>query len=398
MLSDYRVRFNTSWTPDRYRHFLEALDRSVGRRIEIPLSETPCFFPSVLLEQMARAGEELVQQLLEDGGYLSAATATIPERYRMPHTAARPMFVCADFGVVRTPAGDLEPRLVEIQGFPSLYGFQPRLGRQYLESYGLPSNLTYLLSGLTEATYYDLLRRAIVGDHDPENVILLEVDPERQKTLPDFIATQQTLGIPYVCITTLKRRGNRLYYEKSGTPVPIHRIYNRAIVDELERRNVQVPFDWRDDLDVEWAGHPDWFFKLSKFSIPYFRHAAVPKTAFLSDVARLPEDPHNYVLKPLYSFAGLGVIVGPTQAQLEAIPAAERPNYILQERVHFEPIIDTPHGMTKAEVRIMYVWPDDGPMTPVTTIVRMGRGKMMGVDHNKGMQWVGGSAALIPTS
>jgi hypothetical protein len=282
---------------------------------------------------------------------------------------------------------------VEIQGFPSLYAYQPLLARQYIETYNLDPRLRYQMSGLNDVSYRELLGKAILNGHSPENVILLEIEPENQKTLPDFKATREMLGIPYVCITKIQKQGRRLYYQRDGRQIPIHRIYNRVIVDELVRLKVDPPFQFNDDLDVEWAGHPNWFFRLSKFSIPYFNHYSVPRTRFLSDITELPHDLDRYVLKPLFSFAGIGVVVGPTREQIEAIPAAGRSQFILQERVDFAGVIQTPHGPTKAEIRVMYIWIDE--LTPVNTIIRLGRGKMMGVDHNKNMEWVGGSAGLF---
>jgi hypothetical protein len=238
----------------------------------------------------------------------------------------------------------------------------------------------------------ELLRRAIVGAHDPENVILMEIDPSDQKTLPDFLVTDKMLGIRTVCITEIKKDGKRLFYEHNGKRVPIARIYNRAIVDELERKQTKPPFDFRDDLEVEWAGHPNWYFRISKYSIPYLRHETVPRTWFLDQLQEVPDDVEKYVLKPLYSFAGLGVVIGPQKQDLDAIPTGKRSQYILQERLDFEPVIETPHGRTKAEVRIMYIWLEE--MLPVMTIVRMGRGLQMGVDHNRNLEWVGSSAGL----
>jgi hypothetical protein len=200
------------------------------------------------------------------------------------------------------------------------------------------------------------------------------------------------LGVKTVCITKIKKEGMRLFYRNDGKWLPIRRIYNRAIVDELERKSVRLGFDFRDDLDVEWAGHPNWYFRISKYSIPYLRHWSVPRTWFLDQLPQIPDDLENYALKPLYSFAGLGVIIAPTKADIAAVPVEKRSQYILQERLHFEPIIDTPCGKTKAEVRIMYIWLEQ--MLPVMTIIRMGRGLMMGVDHNRNMEWVGSSAGL----
>ena len=238
------------------------------------------------------------------------------------------------------------------------------------------------------------MRELIVAGHDPENVILLEIHPEKQKTLCDFLIAQRDLGIAVVDILNLKKRGNRLFYEKSGREIPVHRIYNRCIVDELERKNIQLPFDLTEPLDVEWAGHPNWYYRVSKFSIPYLKHKCVPRTWLLDENSTVPADNENYILKPLYSFAGQGIKFHPTQADVNAIPADQRRHYMLQERMRFEPVIETPFGMTQAEIRIMYVWPENGEMTPVLPLLRMGRGIMMGVDHNRNLEWVGGSAAL----
>jgi hypothetical protein len=311
------------------------------------------------------------------------------------------MFVQVDFGLVRDARGELQPKLVELQAFPSLYAYQGPLAEAYIDVYGLAASgfrrsasgqLKFFLSGLETSSYRDLLHRAIVGTHDPENVILMEIDPLHQKTLPDFLLTEKMLGVRTVDIIDIKKEGSRLYYERDGKRVPIRRIYNRAIVDELERKNVKLAFDWRDDLDVEWAGHPNWYFRISKFSIPYLKHESVPKTWFLDQLDEIPPDLDNYALKLLYSFAGLGVVIAPKKEDIAAIPAEKRPYYILQERMNFEPVIETPHGATKAEVRVMYVWLDE--LKPVLTIIRTGRGLMMGVDHNKNLEWVGASAGL----
>jgi hypothetical protein len=341
---------------------------------------------------MAADGKELIRQLVENPEYRAKSDSAVPAEFKVPNEPEHPMFVQVDFGLVRDASGELQPKLVELQAFPSLYAYQGPLAEAYIDAYGLDRQLKYLLSGLDTASYRELLRRAIVGNHDPENVILMEIDPLHQKTLPDFLLTGKMLGVRTVDIVNIKKEGARLYYERGGKRVPIERIYNRAIVDELERKNVKLNFDWSDELDVEWAGHPNWYFRISKFSIPYLNHASVPKTWFLDQLSEIPDDLENYALKPLYSFAGLGVVIAPTRADIASIPAEKRPSYILQERMNFEPVIATPFGGTKAEVRVMYVWLDE--LVPVLTIIRMGRGLMMGVDQNKNMEWVGASAGF----
>jgi len=392
MIPSLRKQFNDRFTPEKYQTFLRRVDEACGTHVQFRLSETPCFFPKPLIDRMASDGQDLIRQLVDNPAYLAKSDEAVPAAFKVPNEAPHPMFVQVDFGLVRDARGELQSKLVELQAFPSLYAYQGPLADAYLDVYGLDSRLKYLLSGFDTSSYRELLRRAIVGSHDPENVILMEIDPTHQKTLPDFLLTEKMLGVRTVDIVDIKKDGARLYYENGGKRIPIRRIYNRAIVDELERKNVKLSFDWRDELDVEWAGHPNWYFRISKFSIPYLKHASVPKTWFLDRLDEVPADLENYALKPLYSFAGLGVVIAPTKEDIAAIPAEKRPYYILQERMHFEPVIATPFGGTKAEVRVMYVWLDE--LTPVMTIIRMGRGLMMGVDHNKNMEWVGASAGL----
>jgi hypothetical protein len=394
MVPALREEFNRNYTAEKYRQFLTTLEQACGTHIGFRVCETPCFVPRRLLDQMAQYGRELVFQLVGSSEYRKQSDASLPAKYTVPNQSPLPMFVQVDFGLVRGANGELEPKLVELQAFPSLYAYQPLAAQQYVDSYHLPRELGVYLSGLDRGSYWKLMAELIVGGHAPETVILMEIDPERQKTLPDFVVTQRELGIAIVDILSLIKRGRRLFYRKQGREIEVQRIYDRCIVDELERKNITLPFDLRDDLDVEWAGHPNWYFRISKFSIPFLRHRSVPKTRFLDEHPHVPPDNENYLLKPLYSFAGSGIKFAPMQADIDAIPPEQRHNYILQERVRFEPVIMTPHGPTQMEIRIMYVWPEGGELMPVLPLVRMGRGLMMGVDHNRNLDWVGGSAAL----
>jgi hypothetical protein len=393
MIPTYRLAFNAGFTPEKYQTFRRELAARCEMDVPFQISETPCFFPASLVNRLCEDGQALIRQLVDSPDYRARSENTIPAQFRVPNESAHPMFIQVDFGLVRDASGSVQPKLVELQAFPSLYAYQPVLSQTYIDVFGLDEGLRYHLSGLDSSSYTKILRDAIVADHSPENVVLMEVHPEEQKTLPDFLLTEKLLGIQTVCITKIKKDGRKLFYERDGRRIPIHRIYNRTIVDELERKGVALPFDFRDDLDVEWAGHPNWYFRISKYSIPYLKHASVPRTWFLDRLPAVPDDLENFVLKPLYSFAGLGVVIAPTRNDIDAIPGAKRGEYILQERISFTPVIETPHGPTKAELRIMYIWLKD--LMPVLIIVRMGRGLMMGVDHNKNMEWVGSSAGLV---
>lgn len=393
MIPELRRPFNDTFTPERYRAFVSDLERRCGAEIHFRVSETPCFFPRSLMDEVAATGAELIDQLMTNAEYRRASDATVPAAFDAPREGDHPLFVQVDFGLVRQPDGRVEPKLVEMQAFPSLYGFQRAFAEQYRKSWPVPDDLGVFLGGLDDLAYDTLMQRAIVGDHDPVEVVLMEIDPEHQKTHPDFAETEARWGVRAVDVREIAREGRTLLYRRDGRLVPIRRIYNRAIVDELVRRGVTPPFDYRDDLEVEWAGHPNWYFRISKFSLPWLRHPAVPRTWFLDRLDEVPPDRENFVLKPLYSFAGAGVTFAPSDADLAAIPPERRHEYVLQERVRFTPVIETPHGATQVEIRIMYVWLDR--LTPVLPLLRMGRGAMMGVDHNRSMEWVGASAALI---
>ena len=393
MIPALRQAYNANFTPEKYQAFLKLMDERCGTHVAFRMAETPCFFPKPLLDQMCQYGKELIQQL---GGleYRKTSFSAIPPDFNVPRESPHPMFIQVDFGLIRDAAGKLQPKLVELQGFPSLYAYQAMLSQVYMEVFELDESLRYLLSGLDWEAYKKLLRRAVLADQDPQSVILMEIDPLQQKTLPDFLLTEKLLSIPTVAITDVEKRGSELFYEREGKRIPIRRIYNRAIVDELVRKKLKLSFNFTDELEVEWAGHPNWYFRMSKFSLPFLKHECVPTTSFLDRVEPIPNDLENYVIKPLFSFAGLGVILNPTKSDLENIPKQKRSQYILQEKMNFEPVIETPAGGTKAEIRIMYIWLDE--LLPVMTIVRMGRGLMMGVDHNKNMDWVGSSAGFCP--
>ena len=404
MLKPFRTEFNQrQFTSERYATLLSRLNDRTRSKIEFRVAETPCFFSREVLAEIADTGRILTHQLVDSPDYMQASDAAVPARYRVPNDNPKPNFMTADFAFVRGEDGELHPKLVELQAFPSIFGYQDVLCEEYIRTFDLDRQLDWRFGGLDGDGYWNLLRQTIVGDHDPENVVLTEVEPETQKTLPDFHVYEDRLGIATVDIAKLKKEGSRLFYERRGKWVPIERIYNRAIVDEIERKQIKPAFDYRDDLQVEWAGNPNWYFRISKFSLPYLDHPSVPACVFLDDWFdgkrdTIPENRERLLLKPLYSFAGKGIQFAPTDADLNAIPRAERHDYLLQERMKFEPVISTPHGPTQPEIRILYVWPDRAAeMTPLISLVRLGRGLMMGVDHNRNQDWVGGSAALFPT-
>jgi len=399
---ELRARFNANYSDALYRRVCALMEE----RLEEPaygfrIAETPLLVPSELRVKLETGAREILDLLLQPE-MIGAGRAAVPSRFYAPGDEALPQCVAIDFAIVRDADGSLAPRLIELQGFPSLYAMQllqAEIWSEVLASIpGMPPRFTPLFSGLDRKAYIELLRRTVIADADVDQVVLLDLTPEQQKTRPDFHATRRLLGVRSVDATTLRRDGRRLLAPKDGRMVPVSRLYNRIVFDELEKRGVELPFDWRDELDLTWVCHPNWYWIWSKDSLPRIHHPYAPKTWYLSDVDPIPADCGNFILKPLFSFAGTGVNPDLTPDAIARIPASERAQWILQERVEYAPALIAPDGTgVKAEIRLMFLKPDDAPhYTLAINMVRLSRGKIHGVDHNKGLDWVGSSVGVWP--
>ena len=389
---DLRQRFNADFSPEKYAALLHCVQTSERWPADFRIAETPIFLTESFTREVVAACYEILAQTRTPAFARHAAKA-IPAGLEVPNETSHPTFLVIDFGICEVD-GKLTPRLIELQAFPSLYGFQLLLLGCMRQAFpAIPRNWTSAFNGLKDETYVSLLRDVIVGGADPENVILLEVEPEHQKTRIDFTCTESLIGVRPVCLTKIWKHGRELFYERDGKPVRIERIYNRVIFDELLRRPELTPgFNFQDDLDVVWAGHPNWYFRISKHSLPFLKTTHT-SSAFFADEFPPSQSLDDYVLKPLYSFAGLGVDMEPTSEKLAALETPHR--WILQRKVKYAEFVPTPDGpRSKAELRMMFLWPEAGEPILVNNLVRMSQGKMMGVDFNKQKTWVGASIAL----
>jgi len=395
MIRSLRSSYNASYTDEKYRAYHRRLEEEAGCDIPFRLAETPVFLPTDLRDEMVEASLEIWRQLTQPEA-LERSKAAVPEEFDVPGSDARPAFAVTDFAVVRGKGGGFEPKLIELQGLPSLYAFQVFQSRALADMAAEEGKLDYFLSGLDFESYRDVVGAAILAGRPAENVVLLDIDPPRQKTYVDFAFTEKLWGVRAVCPTRVEKRGRELWYDRDGKPTRILRVYNRVIFDELAHKKLALPFDFRERLDVSWAGHPNWYFRWSKFCLPFLRHATVPEAHFLSDLAAVPSDLENWVLKPLFSFAGGGVHVDVTPADIATVPPEERPRTLLMRKVNYAPVIETTDGnASKVEVRILFIWKNGEPF-PVTTLARLSQGKMMGVSFNKDRTWVGSSGCLWP--
>ena len=393
MIPDLRQRYNAAFTEERYAALLAELNAAVYWPVDFRVAETPLFLDAETARRLARAAREIVAQLATPAFRAHAASA-IPEGLTVPAETPFPHFLCIDFALCEDGFGRVEPQLIELQAFPTVACFQALLTRAYPRHFELPTNFTSYFGGLDEASYLTLLRRAIVGACDPRETVLLEITPDQQKTRVDFAATDQLLGIRPVDVSAVRSRGKRLFYDRDGVETPIKRIYNRVIFDELLRRKPAMAFSFFEDLDVQWAGHPNWYFRISKHTLPFLKGACIPYCRLVSELGALPGDLENCVLKPLYSFAGLGVDITPTREKIAAIPNPDE--WLLQRKVAYAPLLATPDGPAKAEVRLILA--GDGTDWPrlMNKLVRLSKGAMHGVDFNKGRTWVGASAGFHP--
>jgi len=391
LISHLRNKFNSGFTEEKYNSFLKHLDSEFNYHVDFRVAETPIFLSKDFLKEILKASDEILSTL-DSKDFREYSEKALPEKFRVPNEDRNPTLLSLDYAICKDNEGNFTPQLIELQGFATLYCYQHLLNMSFRKHFNIEDGLTNYFSGLNEETYIDKIKEVITGDSDPENVILLDIEPEKQKTYIDFLCTEKYLGIKPVCITEIIKEKNKLFYKKDGKKIPVERIYNRVINDELEKRtDIKYDFDFRDELDLKWIAHPNWFFKISKFSLPFFKNKYVPETKFLNEYEVYPDDTENYVLKPLYSFAGAGVKFDLKSSDLESIPENERQNYILQKKINYEPAILTPDVPAKAELRLLYVW-DDKPVL-VNNLVRLSKGKMMGVDFNKEKSWVGSSIA-----
>ncbi len=394
MIKALRKKFNDNFTKEKYEAYMAELENLHPGALDFRNAETPVFVPKDFTDKMLNACEDIIDVIV-DPKFISLTDRGIPSNIKVPNENSHTEFLVFDFGICENEKGELEPQLIEMQGFPTLYAFQAfhtALTAAYAE---LPDNFSAYLNGYNKETYVQLLKDIIVGDLDPAHVILLEIFPEMQKTRIDFYCTEQLLGIKTVCLTKIYAEGNSLFYENNGVKTPVKRIYNRLIFDDLQKQeDLGNIVDLTKPYDVEWASHPNWFYRISKFTLPFIENPYVPQTYFLNELKQMPADLENYVLKPLFSFAGMGVVIDVTKEDIDAVKDPE--NWILQKKVKYAGVIETPDEPAKAEIRLFYFWKKewDRPMA-VHNLARLSKGKMIGTRYNKNKEWVGGNVAFF---
>jgi hypothetical protein len=394
MISKYRKLFNAQFTDKKYQELKDDISSDFGYEPTFRLGETPFFISNELKSQLIEGCNEVIA-LIQNKDFKSLTDKSLELNLKVPNEDEHSTFLAIDFGVCEED-GVIVPKLIEVQGFPSLFNYQLNLFEKFKNHYPFLEDLTPFINGISSKEYLQILEDVICNSHPKENVILLEIEPEKQNTKIDFYYCKRDIGIPIVCITDLIKKGKQLFYiNENGTEILVKRIYNRVIFDELDlRTDLKLNFHFSDDLDVEWAGHPNWFFRISKFILPFLKGKYFIETTLLSELTEIPKDLENYVLKPLFSFSGTGVIFHVKKEDIEAV--VDKELYILQKKVNYIPIVQSPEGKVKAEVRVLCVWKkNDVAPTLLCNLVRLSRGEMIGVKFNKDKDWVGGTIGLF---
>ena len=394
MIPKYRKLFNDSFTLEKYQEFQDDVASDFDYLPTFRMAETPFFIPNELKAQLIEGCNDVIK-LIQRDDFKALTEQSLELNHKVPNEDAHTTFLAIDFGICEED-GKIIPKLIEVQGFPSLFNYQYVLYEKFKKHYPFLEELTPFIGGTTPEEYLKLVEEAICNNHPKENVILLEIEPEKQNTKIDFYYCKRDIGIPIVCVTDLIKKGKQLFYKnENGEEILVKRIYNRVIFDELDlRTDLNLSFSFSDELDVEWAGHPNWFFRISKFILPYLKGKYFIETTLLSDLKEIPEDLENYVLKPLFSFSGTGVIFHVKKEDIEAVK--EKDLYILQKKVNYKPVVQSPDGKVKAEVRVLCVWKkNDAAPTLLCNLVRLSRGEMIGVKFNKDKDWVGGTIGLF---
>ena len=388
-----REQFNKNFTEERYKAYMDEIEGLHPGSLDFRNAETPIFINKEFKNKMLGACEDIID-VITAPNFKQLTDRSIPDDLKVPGEDAHTQFVVFDFGICKNEKDEMEPQLIEMQGFPTLFAFQAYHSGITAKYANVPSNYSSYLNGYDNASYVAALKDIIVGKHDPADVILLEIFPEKQKTRIDFYCTEKLLGIKTVCLTKLKADGKKLYYEADGKRKEIKRIYNRLIFDDLQQQEgLGEIIDLSKPYDVEWVPHPNWFYRISKFTLPFIQNPYVPETWFLNEIKE-PVNLDEYVLKPLFSFAGMGVVIDVTQADIDIIKDPE--NWILQRKVNYAPIIETMDEPAKAEIRLFYFWKDEWARpVGVHNLARLSKGKMIGTRYNKDKTWVGGNVAFF---
>lgn len=393
MLKDIRIAFNQAFTDERYQRYLDYINQHYPNSVGFRIAETPLFFSKEFKESITLAGEAICHQLIQPA-LLKQLCKGIPAGFNIDAYNTLPNCILLDFAITEN-GREPDYSLVELQAFPSLFAYEIIQNNALLQSYSIPNGFSAFLNDYDEKSYLSLLSQLIKGDN-PNETILLELDPEIQKTCIDFYCTRDYLNIPIVNIRDIYFKEGKWYYLSGGKESTFKRIYNRIVFDEIKENEaiVETYIQLANDSQLTWFTHPIHFFMYSKYALPYITHPKIPKTVFLDQVNIQKTDFTRKVIKPLFSFAGKGVMIEPTQESVQSI--TNKAQWICQEKIHYVQGILTPKDPAKAELRIFFLKdPKTNVFKAVFNLARLSKQALINTAQNSNDTWVGGSMAFF---
>jgi hypothetical protein len=412
MIASIRQKFNAAFTEQAHQNYLAALNTPFPGALDFSVAETPIFIDKNFTEKVLATGDYVNKQI-QSAHFKSITEPSLKNQAFFPKETALPACIVMDFALAQNEHNEIVPALIELQGFPSLFAYELLQDECIRKIYTIPAGYSPYLNGYSKEKYLAHLETILKGDslidtknnldtktNSAKHTVLLEILPHQQKTRIDFYCTEKYVNIPTVCITEIFTEGTHLYYEKAGKKIKIDRIYNRIVLDELKHQTKEIQEKGallESNIDIEWVTHPHHFFRISKFLLPFLKHTNIPHTQFVDQLTEIPTALEKYILKPLFSFAGQGVIIDINPGDIENIK--DPSGWILQEKVNYANCIETPTGPAKAELRLFYFWDEEKQQYIATmNLARLSKGKMIGVNYNKNATWVGGSLAYFETT
>lgn len=395
MIKEIRAYFNQQLKPHQYESYLNYFNSRYPGAIDFRMAETPIFIPEDFKIKLLDTGDSVIHYILSNEFQTNTYPA-LNKNFIVPNEPRYPSCIVMDFAITSNEDGTYSPQLIELQGFPSLFGLEVLQDMAFRSLYEIPKGYSPYLNEYQRPHYLAHLEKIIKGEED-QHTILLEIHPDQQKTRIDFYITRDLLNIPIVCLSEIFEENSNLFYIRNGEKLQIDRIYNRVVWDDIikEQEDIQAKAAiFLKPLNISWVTHPHHYYRISKYLLPFLKHEYIPLTYFLSTLKEIPSQLNEWVLKPLFSYAGHGVKMNVTPDDIKNITHPSE--WILQKKVNYGSVIETPSGPAKAEIRLFYFWNEPTQSyTATLNLTRLSKNEMMGVGFNNTSTWVGGTIAYF---
>jgi len=313
-------------------------------------------FPKELKSELIEAATGITNQLFSSR-VLTLAESNITDNsnildFRSYKNLPEPYFMTIDLAYA--PGGGTNFKLIEAQAFLSI-------SHMFFEHYSKLLDLNRDVFLNFEA--YQHFLRKIQNNHS----ILLEDCPWEQKTAIDFHLLQKQASIEVLNFRGIL--GSHALKEKL--------IYNRLIFADLtaqEFANAKISLSGLPN--ARWLHHPDWYYFVSKSSLPYITSPWAAQSFLVADKPLNFEPKSNaWVLKPLFDYGCSGVNLNPSRTDIENVDAPKE--WLLQQKIELKHL---PGTELFGEIRVVLFNTDNG-WEPVMFFGRINDKPFLGSQH-----------------